>query len=134
MGLVGLCVKIFDAPTRRRDWIVMMALTVVDVLLSLGSGIMIVVSLTACLTVPLGAWVARTCLRAGVGRGWKVAAVGLTVFNLLLGLLGNPAPFGILRTLLSAPGMLCGWIVIVGLIALAAHRLKQPRKARAALP
>ena len=134
MGFVGLCVKIFDAPTRRRDWIAMMAVTVVDVLLSLGSGTMIIVSLTACLTVPLGAWVARACLRAGVGRGWKVATVSLTALNLLFGLLGNPVPLGILRTLLSTPGMLCGWIMIVGLIALAVHRLKRPRKARAGLP
>ena len=134
MGFVGLCVKIFDAPTRRRDWIVMMVVTVIDVLLSLGSGTMIIVSLTACLTVPLGAWVARACLRAGVGRGWKVATVSLTALNLLFGLLGNTVPLGILRALLSTPGMLCGWIMIVGLIALAVHRLKQPRKARAGLP
>lgn len=133
-GFVGLCVRIFDAPTRRRDWIMMMAVAAVDVLLSFGSGIMIVVSITGCLTVPVGAWVARACLRIGVRPGWKVAAVGLAAFNLLLGVLGNLAPFGIVRTLMAAPGILCGWIMVVGGIALAISAIRRGRKARAALP
>ena len=133
-GLVGLCVRIFDAPTHRRVLIAMIAVTAADLLATVLIGLNIVVPIVAGVTVPLGAWVARACLRAGVGPVWKVVTVAWTLLNLLLALLVNPSPLGFLRTVLSAPGTLCGSILVIGLIALAAHRFKQRRKARAGLP
>lgn len=133
-GFVGLCVRIFDAPTQRPGLTVMIALTAANLLMILFVRLNVAVPVIACLTVPIGAWVARACLRAGVGPGWKVCAVILTALSLLVALGVNHAPLGVVRTALSAPGTLCGWIVVVGLVALAANRLKPPRKARAGLP
>lgn len=133
-GFVGLCVSLFDTPTQRRELTVMIALTAADLLMTVFIRLNTAVPVVACLTVPMGAWVARACLRAGVGPGWKVCTVILTALSLLVALGVNHAPLGVVRTALSAPGTLCGWIMVIGLVALAANRLKPPRKARAGLP